>query len=118
MNEFVKVKKIDLVLCKNMKRAESIEDRMLGLMFKKTIHEGFDGLLIKPCKSIHTFFMKFPIDVLFIDKQFKVVKIIREMKPWRISGLYFRSEQVLEMYSKTIPDNLTVGDQLEVICIN
>ncbi len=116
MNEKIKLKNKDILICKSLKRAEAIQDRMLGLMFKKKIHDGFDGLLLKPCKSIHTFFMTFPIDVLFLDKKMNVVKIIRNMKPWRVSGYYFKAEQVLELYGKTIPKELNVGDQLEVIC--
>ena len=113
----IKVKEKELIICKKIKKAESIEDRMIGLMFRKSIHEGFDGLLLNPCKSIHTFFMRFPIDVLFLNRELKVVKIIKNLKPWRITGLYFRADQVLEMSIGSIPESLKIGDELEIICI-
>lgn len=118
MKEIIKTKKADIYICKNLKRAKSIEDRMIGLMFREDIHEGYDGLMITPCKSIHTFFMKFPIDVVFLDESLKIVKIIKNMKPWRISGFYFKAEQVLELRGNSISDNINIGDELEALCIS
>ena len=55
------------IVCSKVKLANNIYDRLLGLMFKKQLNN-FDGLLIKPCNSIHTFFMKMNIDVIFLEK--------------------------------------------------
>lgn len=57
--------------------------RFWGLMGRKSIapHE---ALLIKPCSSIHTFFMRFPIDVAFVDRSGTVVKTRQALKPWRV----------------------------------
>jgi len=118
MNEVIKLKNRDLYLCRNLKRAESFVERGIGLMFKDEMYEGYDGLLLKPCNSIHTFFMRFSIDVMFLDRKLRVVKIIKNMQPWRISGFYFKSAQVLEMNSQTIPEGIIIGDQLEILCIN
>lgn len=101
----------------NIKVAESFVDRGVGLMFKKEM-EGFEGLLIDPCKSIHTFFMRYDIDVLFLDSRWKVVKIKRNMKPWRMTGLSWRTTRVLELKGGGLITDVEVGDVLEVQCIN
>ena len=77
---------------------------------------GFDGLLIKPCNSIHTFFMQYSLDVAFLDKDLKIVKIIRNLRPWRITGLYLKANQVLELKAGTLDNKIVEGDQ--VLCLN
>jgi uncharacterized membrane protein (UPF0127 family) len=68
--------------------------------------------LITSCNSIHTFFMLMPIDVLFLNNEDKVVKIIRNLRPWRMTGIYFKATKVLEMKVGTIPQDLVVGERL------
>lgn len=82
-------------------------------MFVKEMR-GFDGLLLEPGNSIHNFFVRFPIDVLFLSKDMKIVKIIKCFKPWRISGIYFKARKVLELPNGTITDEMNVGDEIEV----
>lgn len=105
------VKKNDLIITENVKLANSIIDRMIGLMFKKEMR-GFNALLIEPCNSIHTFFMRYDIDVIFLSKNNEVVKIIRNMRPWRLSWIYFRATKVLEMKGGTLPEEVVKGDKL------
>lgn len=104
-------------ICTQMKEAKSFQDRAIGLMFAHQM-QGFDGLMIEPCTSIHTFFMKFPIDVIFLDKNNTVVKIIRDMRPWRLSGIYLKARKVLELKAGSLPDKIKKGDAIEVLCIN
>ncbi len=111
------IKNNNFTLCHNLKEATNLIERMRGLMFSKKM-EDFDGLLIRPCNSIHTFFMKYPIDTIFLDSKFKVVKIIRNMHPWKISWIYFKAKQVLELPANTIPTDLNENDQVEVLCTN
>lgn len=73
--------------------------RIKGLMFKKEIKK---GLLIKPCNSIHTFFMRKNIDVLYLDKHGEIIKLIPVMKPWKIGPLVFKARAVLELPENTI----------------
>lgn len=75
--------------------------RMKGLLGRKSLGEK-EALIIKPCNSIHTFFMRFPIDVLFVDKDNKVIKAISNIKPFRISGVYFGAAFVVELSAGTI----------------
>ncbi len=61
--------------------AKSFKDKLLGLMYKKNINY---GILLKNCKSIHTFFMLEPIDVLLLDKENKILSIKRNVTPNKI----------------------------------
>jgi len=74
--------------------ASGFIDRAVGLMFKHKM-EHFDGLLLYPCQSIHTCFMNFDIDVMYIGSDYKIVKIVRHLKPWRVTGIYFKAKMVL-----------------------
>jgi uncharacterized membrane protein (UPF0127 family) len=111
------IKNGDFNICKNAKLAESFSSRLVGLMFKKTM-EGFDGLMITQCNSIHTFFMRYSLDLIFLDKSLKVVKVIENKSPWRMSLMYFSSSQVLEVLGGTLKGRVLKGDQLEMKCIN
>lgn len=81
------------------KVARTLFERMKGLIGVKRLPEG-EGLLILRCNSIHTFFMSFPIDATFLDSGNNVVRIVRNIKPWRLfvwGG--FRAVKVLETAS-------------------
>jgi uncharacterized membrane protein (UPF0127 family) len=105
------------VICPNMAIADNIFSRLMGLMFSESL-PGCDGLLISPCNSIHTFFMLYSLDVVFLDRNFKVVKAVYDLRPWRLSWIYFKAHQVLEMKAGTLKKDLKSGDQLEAICIS
>ncbi len=87
--------------------------RNTGLLKHTTLEPG-EGLWIVPCQSIHMFFMKFAIDVIFLDKQKKVLKTRRELGKWRIA-LCLPAHSVLELPAGTLAATGTVkGDQLEL----
>lgn len=67
--------------------ADTFFTRFCGLQLRKELPEGC-GLLLSPCNSIHMFFMRFPIDVLFLDDALKVVGMCEGIKPWRVSSIY------------------------------
>jgi uncharacterized membrane protein (UPF0127 family) len=93
--------------------ATSMWSRFWGLMGKKPLPEG-EALLIDPCSSVHTMFMRFPIDVVYISKDERVVKIAAEMGPWR-AGLGGKgAHKVLEMLpGAAAAVGLEVGDELQ-----
>ena len=62
--------------------AESAFERMRGLIGRKGLEPG-KGMLITKCNCIHTFFMRFPIDATFLDRKGQVVKVVRNIRPWR-----------------------------------
>ena len=101
----------------SLKTASSFFSRLQGLMFTKEMID-MDGLLIEDCKSIHTCFMRFPIDVFFMNKSNEIVKIIRNMKPWRMSSFYFNASQVIETMPNADEGYLQEGDKLELRCLN
>lgn len=110
-----KIKREDSVEIFNaVKLAKNFDDRLLGLMFKKQFEQGVDGLIIEPCISIHTFFMRMDIDVIFLSSENTIVKVIYGMKPWRVSNFYFDSKKVLEVKAGTLPVNLKIGEKLEI----
>lgn len=105
------------MVCNKMIVANQIFDRMKGLMFSTEL-PSCDGFLISPCNSIHTFFMLYSLDVLFLDRDFKVVKALYDLHPWRMTWVYFKAHQVLEMKAGTLRKDIKVGDKLEAICIS
>ncbi len=90
--------------------AKGFFERLVGLMGESELQHG-EGLWIEPCNSIHTFFMKFPIDVLYLDREGKVVEIQREIKPWRVAKPVFNAHSVIELPSGSTR-HLRKGDEL------
>lgn len=74
-----------------------------------------EALWILRCNSIHTFFMKFPIDCVFIDKNLKVKAIYQDVSPWRLVLPVWGAQSVIEMASGAVSKmNVSLGDQLYV----
>jgi uncharacterized membrane protein (UPF0127 family) len=65
------------------KRADSFSSRFKGLMFRKEPLKD-EALWLLSCNSIHMFFMRFPIDVIFLDKQLCIVKTVEDIRPWSL----------------------------------
>ena len=100
------------VLASRLATAENFVTRSVGLLGKSSLPQG-EGLWIKRCNSIHTFFMRFPIDAVFVDDKLKVVSVYRALKPWRLTRLHFRASSVFELPAGTLgTDAIAVGDQL------
>ena len=106
------VKNKNIIVSSKVKIAKSTFDRVIGLMFKKEMIKG-DSLLIEPCNSIHTCFMNFPIDVLFLSSSNQILHIVRNMRAWRFSKIYFKSKRVLELGGGELAQEINVGDILE-----
>jgi uncharacterized membrane protein (UPF0127 family) len=70
--------------------------RFWGLMGRKRLEPG-RGLLIRPCRSIHMFFMRFPIDAVFLDREGRVVRVVQGVKPWRLAFGGKGAHEVLEL---------------------
>ncbi len=86
--------------------------RRRGLLGRDSLPAG-EGLWIVPCEAVHCFFMRFTIDVIFLDKKLRVVKVRPSLKPWRIAGC-LRAHSVLELPEGVIQASGTQpGDQLE-----
>lgn len=101
------------VLAERCGAATSPLARFLGLMGRASLPAG-EGLLISPCSSVHCFFMRFPIDVAFLDGEGRVVKLYAPLRPWRTSSpIIWRAKRALELPAGTIATSDTrVGDVL------
>ncbi len=99
----------------NVTAARSLMARMKGLLGKKKMAEG-DGMLIEPCKGIHTFGMQFRIDVVFFDRRKRIVAVRRKLPPNRITPFYYRAAGVLELPSGTL-DKIPakIGDEVAFV---
>lgn len=100
------------VLAERVEVASSPGARMKGLLGRAALPDG-DALVIDPCTSIHTLFMRFPIDVLFVDRRGGAVRAIERMAPWRATRLYLSARWVAELPAGTLARSGTrEGDEV------
>ncbi len=99
------------ILAENLIFARTFFSRAVGLLGKRDmpLHE---ALWIEPCGSIHTFFMLFPIDVLFLNRDYKIMKKISHLPPWRVE-LQFQSSIVVEWKGGAL-DGKNIAPGMEV----
>jgi uncharacterized membrane protein (UPF0127 family) len=87
--------------------------RARGLLGRNGLGEG-EGLILRPCNSVHMFFMRFPIDVVFLDRRGRVVGLSWHLPPGAVSRLYSRAAQAVELPAGTLGRTGTnLGDVLE-----
>jgi uncharacterized membrane protein (UPF0127 family) len=91
----------DKELSNNVVVAERISERMKGLIGKKSFEKG-EALWIRPCKSIHTIGLRFPIDILFLDSDNRVVESNEKLPPNRLSKIVFKAKTILELPEGTL----------------
>ena len=102
----------DIVLAEDIEIADSFCGRLKGLLGRRSLPRG-TGLLLRPCNSIHSFFVRFSFDVLFLDSNCKVVHQIERMRPFRISPVVKGVRMTLELPAGSIIRSGTkIGDQL------
>jgi uncharacterized membrane protein (UPF0127 family) len=95
--------------------ADGIWSRFVGLMGKRELAAGH-GLCLKPCSQIHMFFMRFPIDAVFIDGDGRVVRSYADLKPWRVTRIVSKAKACLELPAGTIARaHLQRGDVLRLV---
>ena len=94
--------------------ANNMWTRFVGLMGERNLPQG-DGMIIIPCSSVHCMFMAIPIDVVYVNREHKVVAIDHALQPWRIGSLHRGVHYVLELPAGTARATGTAaGDQLKV----
>ena len=99
------------IIADDLEMKDSYLGRLIGLLGKKGLREG-QGIVLKPCSQIHTCFMRFAIDAVFISKDFKVLKIMKNMGSWHFSPIVLKSLYTLEVASGGITD-LAEGDYIK-----
>jgi hypothetical protein len=101
------------VLADKARIADTFWARLIGLLNRNCLFKG-EALVLTPSNSIHSFFMRFSFDAIFVDRQKKVVAILAAFKPFRISRIYFRAYSTIELPCETIRSTHTqIGDIIE-----
>jgi uncharacterized membrane protein (UPF0127 family) len=99
------------ILVPTIEVAEHWHQRMRGLLGRTKIDDD-SGMHIVPCNGIHTFFMKFPLDLVFLNRSLEVVKIERDVKPWRTVAGGRGAWSVVELAAGSMNGQLSVGDKI------
>jgi uncharacterized membrane protein (UPF0127 family) len=103
------------ILANRLAVADTFLSSLIGLMGRGRMAPG-EGLWICPCQSVHTLWMRFSIDVLFLDNDKSVIHLVERMKPFRISRHLSRAGSVVELPAATIQLTGTrLGDRLEFV---
>ena len=101
------------VVCERCLVADSPWPRMRGLLGRRGLESG-EGLLLKPAGSVHTFFMRFPIDVVFLSREGDVLKVARALPAWRLAGAR-RAKAALELGADEAERRgISVGTRLDL----
>ncbi|MDD4295198.1 MAG: DUF192 domain-containing protein [Candidatus Omnitrophica bacterium] len=75
------------IICANAVIAESFMQRLVGLLGRFNLPAD-EALVFYNAPSIHMFFMKIPLDIIYLDKHMKIVKLVKDLKPWQMSSCY------------------------------
>jgi uncharacterized protein len=104
------------VLASSMEVANTGSKRNKGLLGRDQLTQG-EGLWIIPCSSVHTFWMRFPIDLVYLDSKKRIRKLRSAVPAWRLSAC-LTAQSVLELPAGTLRDTQTqMGDTLEFLSI-
>ena len=105
----------DFLLSGNIKTADSFFRKLFGLVFSAPLKEG-EGLLIDNCSSIHTFWMRYPIDVLFLDSNNRVIRFFEDLKPFRVTPFIRGAAKTVELKSGSVKAcSIKTGDCLKLM---
>ena len=99
------------IVAKKVKLANTVFTRLIGLMGKKYLAPD-EALVIEPCAQVHTMFMRFSIDLLFLDQDNYILKTVEGLPPYRVSPKVAGARKVVELASGTISQkHIAVGEQ-------
>jgi len=102
------------ILAQDAVIADNPFKRMKGLLGREALNSS-EALVITGCNSIHMLFMKFTIDVVFVDRNNRVVGLTPRIKPFQLSPVFWKSACAIELPAGTIEATRTcVGDQLHI----
>lgn len=100
------------MIAEKAEMADNFYKRLIGLTDRSVLAES-EALILTPCNSIHTFGMKFMIDVVFLDSELKICHFISNMKKYRISAIMLSAKYVVELHAGLIDRlNIQMGDQI------
>lgn len=93
--------------------ADSASTRSKGLLGRRSLLPSA-AMLIKPSNSVHTMFMRFSIDVVYLDREDTVIKVVRRMKPYRFSWGGLQAKSVIELAADAAPSELAPGSKVRI----
>ena len=103
------------LLIEELQSAKSFWSRAKGLLGRAGLSPR-EALWIEPCNNIHTHFMRFSIDCIFLDRKMRIVKIAKDVRPFRFVGPYWKSNSVIEAPAGFADlKKLEIGDHLYVV---
>lgn len=103
------------LLAENVVLANTFFMRLRGLIARRRLAPT-EALWLRPCNGVHTWWMHYAIDVIFLDRELRIVKLVENMRPFRLTAPHREARSVLEMTAHSISHaNLKVGDQLEIV---
>jgi uncharacterized membrane protein (UPF0127 family) len=103
----------DTLLADRAEVARTGPKRSKGLLGRAGLKRG-EGMWIIPCEAVHTFFMRFPIDLIYLDRKHRIKKVRANVRPWRIS-VCLSAHSILELPCGTIHDSGSMpGDLVEI----
>lgn len=102
------------LVCESCGVAENARTRMRGLLGRTGLVAG-EGLLLRPASAVHTWFMRFPIDVVFLDRDLTVLRVAHTLQPWRAARCK-GARAVLEVPASTCAEHeIAPGDRLAMM---
>ncbi|NOT64354.1 MAG: DUF192 domain-containing protein [Acidobacteria bacterium] len=102
-------------LAERLEIANTAWTRLCGLMFRRALAQGH-ALWIRPCNGVHTFWMRFAIDVVYLDREMRIVKLIENLRPFRLTMPQRAARSVIELPAHTIVQTgIQLGDQLRAV---
>ena len=103
------------IIAENAQIADTFLSRVIGLLNRGSLNP-LEALVITGCRSIHMVFMKFPIDVIFVDGSNQVVGLVKEIKPFCFSPIFFKASKAIELPVQSIEKSQTqFGDSLQIL---
>ena len=102
------------IIAAELQVAQTFRSRARGLLGRSGLGPG-EGLLLRPCRGVHTFFMRFPIDVVFLDRSNRVLSTVQDLQPQRATRLLRHCGSVLELPAGSVLGSGTSpGDDIEI----
>jgi hypothetical protein len=99
-------------LAQNILIADTPLKRIIGLIGRKQLAKD-EALIIRSCNSIHTLFMGFPIDVLFVSSKNKIIFLKTHLQPWQVTPIFWQAEFVIELPAGAVQNsNTSLGDEI------
>ena len=105
------------VLCARLEQAGGVTGKSRGLLGRERLEPGtgmlFEAGWLEPFMCMHMMFMRFPIDIVFLDRENVVIRVNHHLKPWRFSSIVWRARRAMEIEAGAVSASSTqIGDEI------